>query len=61
VEEAAKHTGALVRRRAIKNARDLLTALLLYACGNLSMTNLAASAERTGIAAISDQAWQKSF
>jgi len=61
LEESAKRFGALARRRGIKSAQDLITALLIYACSRLSMRALAAAAGVAGIASMTDQAWQKRF
>lgn len=59
LEESAKACGALVRKREVKNALDLMKVLLIYSLGDISQRMLAAFAGALGIANISDQAWQK--
>jgi hypothetical protein len=61
LDESAKKYGAIVRRRAIKSAAGLLTALFIYALSGVSQRVLAVIAQVAGIANISDQAWQKKF
>jgi len=59
LEESAKATGAIIRKRKIKRALDLITILFIYALTDISQRVLAAFAMNLGIADISDQAWQK--
>jgi len=57
--ETAKSYGALVRRRVVKCARELILVLFIYATSDMSLRMLAASASAMGVASMSDQAWQK--
>ena len=59
LEETVKEYGAIVMKRAIKSAAELITALILYAISSISQRVLAASVAEMDIANISDQAWQK--
>jgi len=59
LEATAKTTGAIIRKRAIKCAADLILIIFLYALTDISQRILAAVAGSIGIADISDQAWQK--
>ena len=59
LDESAREHGALVRRREVKSANDLLLALFMYAITNMSQRVLAVCASIIGIADMSDQAWQK--
>lgn len=57
MEATAQRYGALLRRRGIRSAKDLFMGLALYVAMALSQRALAAIC--SGIANISDQAWQK--
>lgn len=59
IEESAKEYGAIVRKREIKNAIDLINVLFIYALTDISQRMLATFAGILEIADISDQAWQK--
>jgi hypothetical protein len=59
LEESAKEHGAIVRKREIKSAVDLLTMMLVYALTDMSQRMLAAFAALLGTADVSDQSWQK--
>ena len=59
LEESAKRYGAIIRRRAIQSAVDLMLVLFIYASSGMSQRMLAASSAVMGAASISDQAWQK--
>src|SRR5579871_2753689 len=55
LERSARQSGALVRRREIRDAQSLLRLCLGYGCG-LSLREAAAWASLNGIAAMSDVA-----
>jgi hypothetical protein len=59
IEKTAELNGAIVRRRVIKSARDLLVALFMYAITGMSLRMLAATTSAMGLVDMSDQAWQK--
>jgi hypothetical protein len=59
LDESAKTNKAIIRKRKICNAADLILVLFLYALTDISQRLLAAFAAGMGIADISDQAWQK--
>lgn len=61
LERMAKIKGALLRRREIDNAGDLLRLILVYAMGGLSFKQTAAWAQLQGIAKISDVALMDRF
>ena len=61
MDEIAKHTGALQRKRGVCSCIDLLRILFLYASSDFSFRILAAAACALGISAISDTAWRKHF
>lgn len=61
MEEMAKRTGALHRKRGVCSCVDLLRMLFLYASSNFSFRILAAAACALGISVISDTAWRKRF
>ena len=59
LEETARDTGALVRKREVSSASDLLRLALAYGFCGLSLRETAAWAETTGIASISNVALLK--
>ena len=59
LEESAKMYDALVRRRVVKSASNLILALFIYASPGISLRMLASSAAIADIADMTDQAWQK--
>ena len=61
LDEMAKSTGILLRKRGISCAVDLLRMLFLYASSNFSFRILAVAACTLGISRISDTAWRKQF
>lgn len=61
LDELAKKTGVVQRKRGIRSASDLLKILFLYACSNFSFRILACAACALGISGISDTAWRKHF
>lgn len=61
LDETAKRTGAMQRKRGVCSAVDLLRMLFLYASSKFSFRILAAAAYALGIAAISDTAWRRHF
>lgn len=61
MDEMAKRTGALHRKRGVCSCVDLLKMLFLYASPNFSFHILAAAACALGISVISDTAWRKRF
>ena len=61
MDEIAKRTGALHRKRGVCSCVDLLRMLFLYASSNFSFRILAAAACALGISTISDTAWRKRF
>ena len=61
MDEMAKRTGALHRKRGVCSCVDLLRMLFLYASSNFSFRILAAAACALGISTISDTAWRKRF
>ena len=61
LDEMAKSTGILLRKRGIRCAVDLLRMLFLYASSNFSFRILAVAACTLGISRISDTAWRKQF
>ena len=61
MDEIAKRTGALQRKRGVCSCVDLLRMLFLYASSNFSFRFLAAAACALGVSAISDTAWRKHF
>ena len=61
IDEMAKRTGTLHRKRGVCSCVDLLRMLFLYASSNFSFRILATAACALGISAISDTAWRKRF
>ena len=61
MDEIAKRTGALQRKRGVCSCVDLLRMLFLYASSNFSFRFLAAAACALGVSTISDTAWRKHF
>lgn len=61
LDEMAKRTGAMQRKRGICSSIDLLRMLFLYASSKISLRILAAAACAFGICAVSDTAWRKRF
>lgn len=61
LDELARQTGAIQRKRGIDSAIDLLKILFLYACSNISFRLLAAASCALGICNISDTALRKHF
>ena len=61
LDDLARQTGAIQRKRGIGSATDLLKILFLYACSNFSFRILAAASCALGISNISDTAWRKHF
>ena len=61
MDEMAKRTGALHRKRGVCSCLDLLRMLFLCASSNFSFRILAAAACALGISVISDTAWRKRF
>lgn len=61
MDDMAKRTGTMQRKRGICSAIDLLRMLFLYASSNFSFRILAAAACALGLSAISDTAWRKHF
>ena len=59
LDVSARACGALVRRRGIARASDLLRLALVYSCCNLSLRQTAAWAETIGLASVSDVALLK--
>jgi hypothetical protein len=59
LEEQARHLGAFVRIRHLRNATDLLRALLAYALCGLSFRGLGIWAVLIGIGSLSEKAWRK--
>lgn len=56
IEEIATRTGAIVRRREIRNASDLVRLALVYAQDDASLRGASAWALEAGVAHLSDQA-----
>jgi hypothetical protein len=61
LEETAKASGAIVRKREVKSAAGLLMALMIYAVTRISFRALAFGAHICEIAGMSDTAWHKKF
>ena len=61
LDESAKIYGALVRKRRVKSAFDLLKLMLIYAVSTMSMRLLSLSASSLRVADISDVALCKRF
>ena len=61
MDELAKRTGAVQRKRGVCSSVDLLRMLFLYASSNFSFRILAVAACALGISTISDTAWRKRF
>ena len=61
MDEMAKRTGTLHRKRGVCSCIDLLRMLFLYSCSNFSFRILAAAACALGVSTISDTAWRKHF
>lgn len=61
MDEMAKRTGVMQRKRGVSSAVDLLRMLFLYASSKFSFRILAAAACALEISAISDTAWRKRF
>ena len=59
IEETVVTYGAILRRRIVKTASDLILALFIYATPGMSLRMLAASASLINLANMCDQAWQK--
>jgi hypothetical protein len=56
LEASAKSSGALLRRREIKSAKDLLRLALAYGPGGMSLRSVAAWAQTIGLGELSDVA-----
>ena len=61
IEESAKAKGALIRKRGVKSASDLLKLMLIYAVSTMSMRLLSLCAASMKIADITDVALGKRF
>lgn len=61
LDEIAKRTGAMQRKRGVGSAIDLLRMLFLYASPKISFRILAVAACALGTASVSDTAWRKRF
>ena len=61
LDDLAKKTGVIQRKRGVHSAADLLKILFLYACSKFSFRILAYVAGILGISNISDTAWRKRF
>lgn len=61
MDEMAKRTGTIQRKRGVCSAIDLLRILFLYASSNFSFRFLAVVACTLGLSTISDTAWWKRF
>lgn len=61
LDESARASGALKRRRGVQSAEVLLRLALVYAHTNKSLRETAAWAEATGVASLSDVALLKRF
>jgi len=59
MDESAKANGAIVRKRKLRSALDLITVLMVYSLTSISQRMVAAFCKGIGLADISDQAWQK--
>jgi hypothetical protein len=59
LEATARQTGALVRKRVIRDAETLLWLALAYSCGGLSLRQTSSWAEAQGIAKLSQVAVMK--
>ena len=59
IEEKAVELGVIERKREIKNAKDLLKMLMIYANEKISIKILSFIASALKIAEISDRAWSK--
>ena len=59
LEATARQSGALVRRRVIRDAETLLWLALAYSCGGLSLRQTSSWAEAQGIAKLSQVAVMK--
>ena len=59
LDQSAKDYGALIRKRGVKNASDLLKILMIYATGKISVRILSVAASALKISDISDTAWNK--
>ena len=60
-EEACRTTNALVRKREIKSAQDLIRLIFMYLTGGYSQLEMSVIARSMGIAKISDVAFLKRF
>lgn len=54
LETSARETGALIRRRGVRSAADLLHLALLYGPGGMSLRSVASHATETGLANLCD-------
>lgn len=61
LEEQARTLGAWTRQRKVRNATDLLRALLVYAACQYSYRELGMWAVLKGIGSLSERAWRKRF
>lgn len=61
LERSAREHGALLRRRGVKSAEDLLRLVLAYGPGGRSLRTTAAEAAARGMSDISDVAWMNRF
>jgi Transposase DDE domain len=59
LEATARQTGALVRRRVIRNAEDLLWLALIYSCCGLSLRQVSSWVEARGMPKLSQVAVMK--
>ena len=60
-EKAAKETGALIRKKEIKTAEDLIRLIFMYIIHGLSYVEISAISKVKGIAQISDVGFMERF
>lgn len=61
LDQLAKQTGTIQRKREIRSVRDLLKVFFLYSCSAFSFRILAVAAFALNISHITDTAWRKQF
>jgi len=59
LDETAKETGAIVRKRGFKNILGFLKVMLIYASTTLSLRMITLCANTLKVSDVSDTAWRK--
>jgi len=59
LEEIAKATGAIVRKRGVKDIKGFIAILFIFAVTTLSLRQISLSAKALGVSTMTDTAWRK--